>query len=251
MKNTKILYVDAVSGEPDPCLVGDPWTAATAQAKRREARAALRAIAARIEGASGVVAADAVALVRQLQLWLVQDRGGVLGAIHDSEERDGTYSHVIAVSILMMNLGQELGLGDDRVLDLGLAGLFHDIGKLTVPRDILDKPGKLDADELQRMREHAREGLDLLQASDIRSPVVLDVCLHHHERLDGTGYPDGLRGDELSYEARISCICDVYDALISARSYKQKWSREEALAVLDAPAKYDAALVAAFIRSLG
>jgi putative nucleotidyltransferase with HDIG domain len=140
-----------------------------------------------------------------------------------------TYAHSVAVGSLMLALARHMGMDAGAVRDCGLAGLLHDIGKATVPSDILNKPARLTPAEFEAVKLHPVAGHALLRAAGGLPDIVLDVCLHHHERYDGKGYPSGLRGEAISLEARMCAVCDVYDAITSPRPYKAAWSRPEAL----------------------
>ena len=142
---------------------------------------------------------------------------------------EGTYVHSLAVSALMMRLARSLGYSDDGVRELGVAGLLHDVGKLMVPNAILRKKGGLEAEERRLMRNHPEIGYRLLKEQGNVSDTILDICRHHHEALDGSGYPAGLRADRISPEIRLSTVCDVFEALTSARPYKRPWTARDAL----------------------
>ena len=142
---------------------------------------------------------------------------------------EGTYVHSLAVSAMMMRLARSLGHGDDAVRELGIAGLLHDVVKLMVPNAILNKSGGLEADEKRLMRSHPEVGYRLLKEQGSLSDLVLDICRHHHEMLDGSGYPLGLTAERISPEIRLSTVCDVFEALTSARPYKRAWSTRDAL----------------------
>src|SRR5471032_2867906 len=115
----------------------------------------------------------------------------------------------------MVALGRELGFDEEQCRVAGAAGLLHDVGKALMPLDILNKPGKLTDAEFGVMRSHPERGYDLLAEAQGADPATMDVCLHHHERMDGTGYPHKLPADKISRFARMGAICDVYDAITS------------------------------------
>jgi putative nucleotidyltransferase with HDIG domain len=140
-----------------------------------------------------------------------------------------TYVHSIAVGALMMRLARDMDFDETTVRELGLAGLLHDVGKLMIPNAILNKNGALEGEEKRLVRSHPALGHRLLQKQANVSQIVLDICLHHHEMLDGSGYPLGLEARDLSPEIRIATVCDVFEALTSARPYKRPWSTRDAL----------------------
>jgi HD-GYP domain-containing protein (c-di-GMP phosphodiesterase class II) len=143
---------------------------------------------------------------------------------------------------------------DALVRDYGVAGLFHDIGKMAIPSAILNKPGQLTDTEFLTIKSHPRAGYDILKDVDGISEIILDVCLHHHERIDGRGYPDNQAGDSLSQAARMAAICDVYDAITSNRPYKKGWSPTESLrkmAIWAREGHFDQTLFEAFVKCVG
>lgn len=140
-----------------------------------------------------------------------------------------TFQHSLAVSILMGKLGDSLDLDVETVELLIVAGLLHDVGKLTIATGILQKQGALTAAERSTIKSHPRRGHQILKSHPAIPEEVLDISLHHHEALDGSGYPSRLAGSEISQLVRIATVCDVFDALTSARPYKQGWSTGKAL----------------------
>ena len=142
---------------------------------------------------------------------------------------EGTYVHSVAVGALMTRLARLLDYEDAAVRELGVAGLLHDVGKLMVPNAILNKSGRLDTNERHVVRGHPELGYRLLKEQGNVSDLVLDICRYHHEMLDGSGYPLGLKADQLSQEIRLSTVCDVFEALTSTRPYKRPWSSRDAL----------------------
>jgi putative nucleotidyltransferase with HDIG domain len=162
-----------------------------------------------------------------------------------------TYVHSIAVCALMVNLARQLGLDDASVRELGAAGLLHDFGKVAVPDAVLKKPGALTEQEFSIIRRHPERGTELLRSGGY-SDLVLDVCLHHHEKFDGSGYPHGLAGTEISLHARMGAVCDVYDAITSRRPYKEASGPAESLARMYGwKGHFDPEVLEAFIKSIG
>lgn len=165
---------------------------------------------------------------------------------------DYTYLHSVAVCALMVSLARQLGLDDEACRQAGLAGLVHDIGKAAMPLSVLNKPGKLSVQEYDVMRTHAQAGHDLLAGSPDATPDMLDVALHHHERMDGAGYPERLAGDAITRLARMGAVCDVYDAITSDRPYKAGWDPAESIARMASwKGHFDEAIFKSFARGLG
>jgi putative nucleotidyltransferase with HDIG domain len=163
-----------------------------------------------------------------------------------------TYLHSVSVCALMVNLARQIGLEEPAVRSMGLAGLLHDVGKMTVPEAILNKPGRLDDNELALIRAHPQQGHAMLENGAGVTQEVLDVSLLHHERVDGSGYPFGLKGDAISLAARMGAICDVYDALTSDRAYKKGWTPLRAATEMHGwEGHFDRALLFKFLRSIG
>ncbi|AMJ60895.1 HD-GYP domain-containing protein [Bosea sp. PAMC 26642] len=160
---------------------------------------------------------------------------------------DLTYQHCLLVAGLAAAFGRQLGFsGRDRKL-LTCAAVLHDIGKVRIPLAILHKPGKLTPDEATQMRQHPGIGFEMLQRSGAFAKEIVQVVRSHHEYLDGSGYPDGLRADQIPDIVRMITICDIYAALIERRSYKPPMPPEKAYdTLLRMGGKLDAALVFAF-----
>ncbi|MDH4412672.1 MAG: HD-GYP domain-containing protein [Rhizobium sp.] len=140
-----------------------------------------------------------------------------------------TYVHSLAVSGMMTLLARALDMDEETAGLLGVAGMLHDIGKLLIPSEILSKPTALTDAEREIIRNHPEAGYRLLRSHPQIPPVVLDICRLHHEVLDGSGYPLGLRQKDLSTSVRLSTVCDVFEALTSVRPYKRPWTTTEAV----------------------
>lgn len=143
-----------------------------------------------------------------------------------------TYTHSINVSLLAVLLGKHLGLDKPVLLRLGLAGMYHDVGKARIPEAILNKPGKLSETEFNVMKSHPLEGYKLLAGKQDLDPEILRAVAEHHERHDGSGYPRALRGEAIGRFSRIISIVDVYDALTSRRVYKEPMAPSKALGLM-------------------
>ncbi len=163
------------------------------------------------------------------------------------EKDPSTEGHTRRVATLAVAIGEHLGLAESHLRQLALGGLLHDVGKLSVPNEILNKPGRLTDEEFEEIRRHPGAGRELLTELGGFSPLVLDLVASHHERLDGRGYPNRVPAAELDVAVRILTVADVYDALTADRVYREAWPAERALALLDdeTGAAFDPACVAA------
>jgi len=158
-----------------------------------------------------------------------------------------SYRHCLFVTGFAVAFAQHLGMRDDDQRRLVRAALLHDVGKAFVPVAILDKPGLLTDEEVREVRKHPRLGYDALAAQGSFPPEMLDVVLHHHELLDGTGYPDGLRGDRISDIVRLTTIVDIYSALVEKRPHRLPFTHAKAFATMEKmDGKLDPHLLQAF-----
>jgi HD-GYP domain-containing protein (c-di-GMP phosphodiesterase class II) len=165
---------------------------------------------------------------------------------------DYTYLHAVASCALMVGLARQMGLPDDKVREAGLAGLLLDCGKAAMPPELLNKPGRLDEAEMAQLRTHARFGHEMLLKEGGFSAAVLDAVLHHHERMDGSGYPDALPGPKIAPLARMAAICDVYDAVTSRRPYRAPWDPGEAMRhMAQAKGQFDPQIFQHFVKAVG
>lgn len=183
----------------------------------------------------------------------LRNRHALSGMTRIKNKDEYTFMHSVSVAGLLVAFGVELQLDEDTLHRLAIGGMVHDIGKTLVPDHILNKPGALADDEFQIMKQHVTYSRELLAQQVDIDPIALDVTLQHHERMDGQGYPDGLREGTISQFGRMAAIVDVYDALTSVRVYKSAWEPSVALKKLIewSPDKFDPALVQHFIRCLG
>ncbi|MFE1597768.1 HD-GYP domain-containing protein [Methylobacterium sp. ID0610] len=164
---------------------------------------------------------------------------------------DATYQHCLLVAGLAAQFALHLRFRWDDQQRFVRAALVHDVGKARIPLPILNKPGRLDPDETAVMRTHAALGYEILRAGGECDAFTLDVVRHHHEMIDGSGYPDGLSGDAVSDPVRLLTICDIYAALTERRAYKTPMRMADAMAVLQGmDGKLEAGLVQSFGRAL-
>lgn len=164
---------------------------------------------------------------------------------------DYTYLHSVAVCALMISLAAQLELDAQQTKRAGMAGLLHDVGKAAIPLAILNKPGKLTDEEFEVMKHHPVAGAEILRLSGAGEDLQ-DVALHHHEKINGGGYPHGLRANAISLLSRMAAICDVYDAVTSDRPYKAGWNPASAMHQMASwPGHFDRKLLYAFVKAVG
>jgi HD-GYP domain-containing protein (c-di-GMP phosphodiesterase class II) len=192
-------------------------------------------------------------LVEEITDSVARNPGALISLARLKTADDYTYMHSVAVCAMMVALSKQLKLDETQTRLAGLAGLMHDLGKAMIPMEILNKPGKLSQAEFEIVKQHPREGHRLLLTGVDVDPVVLDVCLHHHEKTDGSGYPDKLSDAQISMFAKMGAVCDVYDAITSNRPYKPGWDPAESLRRMAEWAKghFDIQVFQAFVKSLG
>ncbi|MDA0352868.1 MAG: HD-GYP domain-containing protein [Chloroflexi bacterium] len=173
----------------------------------------------------------------------------IVGLAAALEARDGyTLGHGRRVGALSVLIGKQLGFSDGRLRALSQGALLHDVGKIGIPDAILHKPGSLTNEEFEVIKEHPARGHQII-GSSFDTKIEQGVIRHHHEKFDGSGYPDGLAGQAIPLEARVTAVADVYDALRSARAYRVAWDRDRAVAQIaqDVGTHFDPRCVQAFL----
>lgn len=195
----------------------------------------------------------ALPIVEEISSSVLRNPGALIGLARLKNKDDYTYMHSVAVCALMVSLARQLKLDDAQIREAGMAGLLHDIGKMMIPTAILNKPGKLTDPEFLSVKRHPEEGHKLLMEGKGVSEITLDVCLHHHEKMAGNGYPHRLKGDQISLFAKMGAVCDVYDAITSDRPYKSGWCPSESIRKMAewSGAHFDPAVFQAFVKSVG
>lgn len=198
-------------------------------------------------------AADALPLVEEISASVQRNPGAIISLARLKTKDRYTYLHSVAVCALMVALARQLGLDAEETRRAGLAGLLHDVGKMAIPDAILNKPGKLTDAEFARIQQHPVEGHQMLLEGRGIDDMALDVCLHHHERTDGNGYPHRLTDAAISLHAKMGAVCDVYDAITSNRPYKGGWDPAESLRRMAEWSKghFDERVFQAFVKSVG
>ncbi len=194
----------------------------------------------------------AVQLVDDIAASVARNGAALISLVRLKNKDDYTYMHSVAVCALMVALAKELRLSEAETSQAGMAGLLHDIGKAGIPLDVLNKPGALTDEEFTTVKLHPERGHAMLVQSNITDEVVLDVCLHHHEKVNGMGYPHKLKADEISLFAKMGAVCDVYDAVTSNRPYKDGWEPGVSLHRMAQWAEhFDDIVFKAFVKSIG
>ena len=200
-----------------------------------------------------VDAGKAHKMIEEISDSMTRNPGALISLARLKTADDYTYMHSTAVCALMIALGRQLKLDEELNRKLGVAGLLHDLGKAMMPLEILNKPGKLTDEEFRIMKSHPEEGIKLLRESHGVDEIAFDVVLRHHEKAEGSGYPEGLKSDEISLYAKMGAVCDVYDAITSNRPYKAGWDPAESLRKMAewSAGHFDPAVFQAFVKSLG
>ncbi len=192
-------------------------------------------------------------MVEEISDSIARNPGALISLARLKTADDYTYMHSVAVCSLMIALAKQLKVDEKLTRSLGVAGLLHDLGKAAMPMEVLNKPGKLTDAEFAIIKSHPQKGYDMLLGGERVDDITLDVCLHHHEKMDGSGYPKRLKGDEISLYARMGAVCDVYDAITSNRPYKAGWDPAESLKKMTewTQGHFDPQVFQAFVKSLG
>ena len=199
-----------------------------------------------------IEAEAAAPLVEEISNSVMRNPGALISLARLKTADDYTFMHSVAVCALMIALARQLGLDEKQTREAGMAGLLHDLGKAMIPLEVLNKPGKLTDAEFDLVKTHPEEGYKLLLEGKDVSEVVKDVCLHHHEKVDGSGYPKRLNGETMSLFAKMGAVCDVYDAITSNRPYKAGWDPAESIKrMAEWKGHFDPMVFQAFVKSLG
>ncbi|MGE0387831.1 MAG: HD-GYP domain-containing protein [Gammaproteobacteria bacterium] len=253
-QRTEAALITAVTApDPKPQRVAIDVEVARAAKICAKARTAVVAMFREARMGTAVSLQEAEPLVEEISGSVMRNPGALVSLARLKTKDDYTYMHSVAVCGLMIALARQLGLAGDVVRDLGMAGLLHDLGKARIPDKILNKPGKLTDAEFARVKSHPEEGHRMLVEGGAVGDIPLDVCLHHHEKVDGSGYPHRLSAEAISLYAKMGAICDVYDAITSDRPYKQGWDPGEAIRKMTewANGHFDMQVFHAFVKCIG
>jgi len=235
---------------PRPVDFGDELSQAAGVVRR--SLGAVRSMFAELRLGKAIDPEVGATVVGEVVASVWRNPGALVSVARLKTADDYTYMHSVAVCALMVALARQMGLDAERCRAAGMAGLMHDIGKAAMPLDMLNKPGRLTDAEFAVIKTHPERGWALLREAGGADELTLDVCLHHHEKVDGSGYPKGLAGDAISLFARMGAVCDVYDAITSNRPYKAGWDPAESIARMASwQGHFDTPVFAAFVKSLG
>jgi HD-GYP domain-containing protein (c-di-GMP phosphodiesterase class II) len=245
-----IADLERLSASSEPCSASEELD--RAEAVLVASKAVISRLFCEFRERGNIRQEDATPVADAIRASVARNSSAMISVARLRTKDEYTFVHSIAVSALMVNLGRQRGLEGEVLEQLSLAGLLHDIGKLAVPAKLLNKPDRLTDDEFKVVRNHPERGYEVLKNSGSFSDIVLDVCLHHHERVDGSGYPHGLTRHQISDYAKMAAVCDVYDAITSRRSYKLAWLPSESVrSMYKWSGHFDQEILAAFIRSIG
>lgn len=248
----KVLIQSAASDQPVKLvsMAEEVQRAAKICAKSKEA---IVSMFQEVRMGKAISAEAANELVDEISSSVMRNPGALISLARLKTADDYTYMHSVAVCALMVSLARQLKLDEKQIRDAGMSGLLHDLGKAMIPMEILNKPGKLTDEEFALIKSHPAEGHRLLVEGGTVGEIPLDVCLHHHEKVDGRGYPHQLKDEQISLFAKMGAVCDVYDAITSNRPYKAGWDPAESIRKMTewCEGHFDAPVFHAFIKSIG
>ncbi|MFC4160551.1 HD-GYP domain-containing protein [Chitinimonas lacunae] len=224
-----------------------------ARAIKAQAATLVRNVMADARLGKAVAVESVEPLVAAITESILRNSGALLGLMYIKNKDDYTFLHSVSVCTFMVAFCRSVGLDAATTHQAGLGGLLHDTGKALVPDEILNKPGRLTDEEFAIMKRHPSDGHALLLKTPGIGVIPLDITLHHHERIDGSGYPDQLAGEQISTLSKMAAIVDVYDAITADRCYHRGIPPTDALRKIFEWSKYhfDPDLVKAFMRCVG
>lgn len=226
---------------------------ARARKVHQQAHKVVRSVMADVRLGQAVQMEQVEEVVEAITESILRNAGALIGLSGIKDKDEYTFLHSVSVCTLLVTFARSMGMDAESVRLAGIGGLLHDTGKMKVPNEILNKPGKFSDEEFAIMKTHPEEGWKIIREIPGIHEVPLDITLHHHERVDGSGYPHKLAGDEISQFAKMAAIVDVYDAITSDRCYHKGMPAPEGLRKLWEWSKFhfDPQLVQAFMRTVG
>lgn len=218
-----------------------------------ESKKAVASMFHEVRMGKAINASDVLPIVEEITTSVLRNSGALISLARLKDKDSYTYMHSVSACGLMAALARTLELNAEQIRNAAMAGLVHDIGKTKTPLGILNKSGKLSEDEFEVIKKHPADGHKLLQEGKGISDIALIVCLQHHEKLDGSGYPNNLTHEQIGPYAKMSAVCDVYDAITSDRPYKKGWEPAEAIRKMAewSYRYFDKRIFHAFVKTIG
>ncbi|MDC7697296.1 HD-GYP domain-containing protein [Vogesella indigofera] len=246
--------IEAVTGKPAP-IIALSFAEELGRANRikSQAHALVKTVMQDVRLGRAVELEQVEPMIESITESVLSNSGALLTLLRIKNKDDYTFLHSVSVGTLMIAFCRSVGMDMETIHLAGLGGILHDTGKALVPDEVLNKPGRLTEEEFDIIKRHPRDGFDILSRTEGISEIPLDITLHHHERVDGSGYPHNLKGDTISTLAKMAAIVDVYDAITADRCYHKGMAPTDALRKIFEWSKYhfDPKLVQAFMRCVG
>ncbi|HOD32204.1 MAG TPA: HD-GYP domain-containing protein [Holophaga sp.] len=226
---------------------------AYAKAVRAEADHVIRGVLADARLGKQAQVEQVEPVVAEITDSILRNPGTLVSLLRLREGDNYTFTHCVSVATLLVTFGRHLGMDRSQLMELGVGGMLHDLGKMRVPDHILNKPGKLTNEEFEIMKQHVDLGMQLLRSTPGITPAMAQIAGEHHERFGGAGYPDGLHGFQISASGRMAAIVDVYDAITSNRIYHRGMEPSVALQKIFEWSEhhFDPELAQQFIQAVG
>jgi HD-GYP domain-containing protein (c-di-GMP phosphodiesterase class II) len=246
--------VDIASSQPAPVIrISLAEELARANQVKSQAHQLVRMVMHDVRLGKAIELDQVEPVVQSITESILRNPGALPGLLRIKNKDDYTFLHSVSVCTLLVAFCRSAGMDAALTHQAGLGGLLHDTGKALVPDDILNKPGRLTDDEFDIIKKHPRDGYDILRENADIGGIPLDITLHHHERMDGSGYPDKLPGEQIETLAQMAAIVDVYDAVTADRCYHKGVSAAEALRKIYEWSKFhfNPHHVQAFMRCVG
>lgn len=239
--------------EPMPARVSIAEEMVRAKKVHQQAHRVVRSVMNDVRLGKAVQIEQVEEVVEAITESVLRNAGALIGLSGIKDKDEYTFLHSVSVCTLLVTFAKSMGMDAETIRLAGIGGLLHDTGKIKVPNEILNKPGKLTDEEFDIMKTHPEEGWKIIREIPGIHAIPLDITLHHHERMDGSGYPHKMPGADIPELVRMSSIVDVYDAITSDRCYHRGMPAPEGLRKLWEWSKFhfDPKLVQAFMRTVG